>query len=260
MTNVTKPFHKDGVATFQLKSLSTLDQFTICARFRAYQFNDIYYYTQSVISLHSNILFGSFTTGDKCTFKDCATYWKNYFGDVWKYGKAFSFTNSYGYFTLMAELRPRKWYSLCINIDVLNESMEYFINQKNIHNRRISREMIGNGSIFLLNGRNSYVQNNPFYGEITDVNIWNRELSSQDIVDWTDCNKSIKGNVMNWDDKSKIQFEHLELKNIDMKEICNSSSAKDVYVYKNSVETAQDTLKFCNKIGATVAIAKLLLT
>ena len=111
MTNVAKPFNKDGFATFQLDSLSTLDQFTICARFRAYQFNDMYYYTQSVISLHSNILFGSFTTGDKCTFKDCATYWKNYFGEIWKYGKAFSFTNSYGYFTLMSELRPRKWYS-----------------------------------------------------------------------------------------------------------------------------------------------------
>ena len=253
MTNATKPFNKNGKATFQIDSLSALDQFTICARFRAYQFNDMYYYTQSVISLHSNILFGSFTTGDKCTFKDCATYWKNYFGEIWKYGKAFSFTHSYGYFSLMDELRPRKWYSLCINIDVLNESIDYLINQNNIHNRRISRELIGNGSIFLLN---SNEQNNPFYGEITDVNIWNRVLNSQDIAEWTYCRESFKGNVMNWDDISKIQFVHLELKNIDMKDICNSSSAKDVNVYKNSVETAQDTIKFCNTIGATVAIAK----
>ena len=75
-TNPEKPLQKSGIAKFQIKSLSSFDQITMCTRFQAYQFDDEYKFYQTVITFRSDILFGSFISGDKCTFKDCSTYWK----------------------------------------------------------------------------------------------------------------------------------------------------------------------------------------
>ena len=38
-------------------------------------------------------------------------------------------------------------------------------------------------------------------GEMTDVNIWDKELSNEEIQEfWTNCGSELRGNVKAWDD------------------------------------------------------------
>ena len=99
------------------------------------------------------------------------------FGEIWKYGMAFSYYKlaNQTALTIMDELKPRKWYSICLTMDFLNETLTYIIDKKRIHKRRVSREIIGDGSVFFLNGPDLQ---EPFYGEITDVNKISAHLTS----------------------------------------------------------------------------------
>ena len=36
-------------------------------------------------------------------------------------------------------------------------------------------------------------------GQFTDVNIWSKPLTKQEMIDWTTCNTMSKGDALNWD-------------------------------------------------------------
>ena len=46
-TNPEKPVQKSGIAKFQIDSLASFDQITMCTRFQAYQFDDHFDFEQS---------------------------------------------------------------------------------------------------------------------------------------------------------------------------------------------------------------------
>ena len=115
------PLQETAFAEIVNSSLDGLDEFTICARFFPYQFQDIFNIRQGIITTDENtVLLGSITTG-KCNFKGCKEYYKNAIGEKWKYGKAYSVTsgsNSRSSFDrFMSLLKPQQWYGICIVID-----------------------------------------------------------------------------------------------------------------------------------------------
>ena len=36
-------------------------------------------------------------------------------------------------------------------------------------------------------------------GQLTDLNIWDRALSMEDVIAWTSCRSFQKGNLVNWE-------------------------------------------------------------
>ena len=39
----------------------------------------------------------------------------------------------------------------------------------------------------------------PMSGAITNLDMWDRELSQNDIIDWSTCNSSSFGNIVSWE-------------------------------------------------------------
>ena len=39
----------------------------------------------------------------------------------------------------------------------------------------------------------------PMSGAITNLNMWDRELSRNEIIDWSTCNSSMIGNIISWE-------------------------------------------------------------
>ena len=120
-TNPEKPLDKNGVAIIQNSSVSSLSQFTLCARFLTYQFDNHYSDFQSVISIpvtfaelgtFDNFL-TSFSTRNLTTLK----VYKKIIGKIWKFGKVYGtlFGNERLYYYDIWNLM--EWQNVCIIVD-----------------------------------------------------------------------------------------------------------------------------------------------
>ena len=91
-TNPEKPLDKNGVAIIQNSSVSSLSQFTVCARIFTYQFDDFYSEYQTVVSIPmvsgsgiSNQFLASFSASNLTTLEG----YKKLIGRDWKFGKVY---------------------------------------------------------------------------------------------------------------------------------------------------------------------------
>ena len=90
-------------------------------------------------------------------------------------------------------------------------------------------------------------------GQITDVNIWNKSLSQEDLQSWISCSQNLRGTLLHWD---PINFTASGLlkKNVDDLEICPSNTDKKVlFLWPNSSYNQQETIEFCTSIGGNIA-------
>ena len=92
-----------------------------------------------------------------------------------------------------------------------------------------------------------------FYGEMTDINIWNRSFTEKEINDWTECRMKKGGNIVDWRTASWIPVG-LDEKLLEKEAICmveNRSYLLGSDVKKNF----QDTNIFCGDVlGGEMAI------
>ena len=61
-------------------------------------------------------------------------------------------------------------------------------------------------SIFLLNAGDEGKQ---MFGSVTDLQIWNKSLSKEEVNKWSTCEINSKGNVFNWDFMAKGNHRNL---------------------------------------------------
>ena len=120
-TNPERPLDTNGVAIIQNSSVSSLNQFTICARFLTYQFDDYYSDIQSVISIQTifaksgtfDHFLASFSTRNFTTLK----VYKQFLGKNWKFGKVYGtmYGNNRQYYYDIWNLM--EWQNVCIMVD-----------------------------------------------------------------------------------------------------------------------------------------------
>ncbi|XP_040188547.1 C-reactive protein-like [Rana temporaria] len=94
----------------------------------------------------------------------------------------------------------RKQRNICLSWDFQNGEMSLWVNGKISERRKYPKLVISyrNPNIFLGPGQ-IFLGGKPKLevGEVTDVHVWDRVLTSQEIVDFHD-KKGIAGNVLNW--------------------------------------------------------------
>ena len=184
------PLLNTAFAEIGNSSLEGLDRFTICARFFPYQFQDSFSNRQGIITTdEKTVLLGSTTTG-KCNFQGCREYFKNALGDKWKYGRAFSWTlgnNSHSSFDrFMSPLKPQQWYGMCIVIDLTINAYNLHIENETVSYSNHFDKWSFKENITLFNMRVGG-ERRPFYGQITDVNVWGNDLTEIEIKNFISC-------------------------------------------------------------------------
>ena len=259
------PLLETAFAEIMNSSLHNLHRFTICARFFPYQFQDTFKHHQGIISTLSttyeddSVLFGSITTGNcnKTGFGGCMEYYKKEIGDKWKYGRAFGWTRGQNskssWDRYLGFLKPLQWYGTCIAIDLTEKTYDLFIENETYSFENSFGKLNFDANILLFNVLGK--EKMPFYGEITDLNVWTKEQSRIEINKFMSCEKQSSGDFLSW------KSVDLNLNGVDKVEknffdVCRQNYREPIVVYANLAKTQEENIKFCKNIGSSVATAK----
>ena len=92
----------------------------------------------------------------------------------------------------------------------------------------------------------------PHNGAITDVNIWNRALSSRDLNSWRLCNSQEIGNILNWT-TVQLEITGLTKEKINKTELCHISADDQLFKAFNKRLGFFDSVIFCQRFGDVAA-------
>ena len=89
-------------------------------------------------------------------------------------------------------------------------------------------------------------------GELSEVNVWDRILSSAELRDLASCRKYLSGNVVDWE-TSPFDVKGLLIQERNRSELCSSEDV--VHISFPMKKNFDDTITFCQKIGGNIAAA-----
>ena len=194
-------------------------------------------------------MFASYT-GLPCEerYQGCTQVYQNE-NKLWKYGGANGYHDGSQYFPAW---QPNVWNTVCITAteSVLNitlNQVQVFTDQEYEGNHR----SVEADKIVLMN----LFEENPMHGMVTDLNIWSRVLSSQEISDWSQCGHSQPGDVLRWEE-AELNITDLLYLDLELASICPETvGERQTYFSYNLNKTFQETVLFCENIGGHIAVA-----
>ena len=92
----------------------------------------------------------------------------------------------------------------------------------------------------------------PLHGAVTDLNLWDRGLTDQQISDWMTCEAEAGGNLVSWE-TAELKIRDLKLGHVERTETCLSRTNK-TYLAFNEKKQFGEILKFCQNIGGEMAV------
>ena len=98
---------------------------------------------------------------------------------------------------------------------------------------------------------------NSFFGEMTDVNIWNRGLNQSEVNDWTDCKSNITGNILDWNTaKWNITNGIYNESKTNKSGFCQTPRVRAMIFTGNKKGKYDDTKDLCSRIGGKMLISE----
>ena len=87
-------------------------------------------------------------------------------------------------------------------------------------------------------------------GEVSEVNVWDRVLSSAEMEDLASCRKYLTGNVVDWE-TSLTEVNGLLIQERNRSELCSYTEL--THISFPTKKNFEDTITFCHKIGGEIA-------
>ena len=99
-----------------------------------------------------------------------------------------------------------------------------------------------------------YVDHSPLHGAVTDLNLWDRGLSDQEISDWMTCQAEAGsgGNIVSWE-TAELTVRDLQLGHVERTETCLSRTTT-TYLAFNEKKEFGEIVRFCQNIGGEMAV------
>lgn len=151
------------------------------------------------------------------------------------------------------ELKPHKWYSFCLVYDAVESSVDFTINGLSVSIAENNGLINKNLTYSLTTQLNSDVKF-PFDGKITDLNMWNTPLPTNDIIHFSECNmdQMLMKNKMpiEWSN-AQLNFSSNKTKVFDIlyNELCppvEMQSKLEFFYFPMSYEKAASTCQYLN--------------
>ena len=96
---------------------------------------------------------------------------------------------------------------------------------------------------------------NPMHGMVTDLNIWSRVLSLQEISDWAQCRHDQPADVLRWEE-AELNITDLLYLDMDLDSICLGRAGEEQTFFSYDLnKTFEETVKFCETVGGHMAVA-----
>ena len=251
---------KEGYAEILNSSLREHSCFSLCGRFLTHQFTthpDIKPY-QVVVSIGKHYLLSGYTALP-CDHIEpgCTRYNKDRARNAWKYKAVLGYSNhgDGNSFTYFPPWQPGQWNSVCVTANTSQGSFRIVINGENVTE---TSSYNGNyqdidRNIFLMN--NFYEGFSPAHGAITDVNIWSRELTDQEMLDWALCKKEVAPDVLSWSE-AQLKIKLLTVREMDKNVVCFKQQTERKMMGFNLKKSFDETIKFCRSIGGEISVGR----
>ena len=95
-------------------------------------------------------------------------------------------------------------------------------------------------------------------GSLTDFNVWDRELSTEEMINLTLCRAEMVGSLLAWDSQDWIFTEHIgedefSVESVDFSSLC--SSKERLTIFPESL-TADESFELCETFGGNLVVTK----
>ena len=95
----------------------------------------------------------------------------------------------------------------------------------------------------------------PFHGAVSDVNIWSRVLTEEEILSWSLCERDISGKVLSWEE-SILNITLVTEETIDRQRMCFKPKTGSKMVGFRIKKSFDETVRFCQSIGGNISVAR----
>ena len=180
-------------------------------------------------------------------------------GERWKYGRMGGF---YDEDLTEAGWGPGRWNSACLT---LTNSRGLYGLRLNINGEVVweawGTKLNTTSNFVLMNTREPETEDDycsvnhcPLHGAVTDLNLWDRGLTDQQISDWMSCQAEAEagGNIVSWE-TAELNIRELSLGHVERTETCLSRTNKNYLVFNERREFGE-IVKFCQNIGGQMAV------
>ena len=240
-------------------SISDGEEFTICGRFWSP-------YNGSMPNIYLGLVYTPFYWAfSRLDFRDCESWYagctKHFIKKIpegWTPGTSIGthYINKKDYF--FKDWKPNMWNAFCISGNAKNKTHEIHINGHQVFHfdNYEGRHMLVAGNIILLNSYTPKVQDfiYPFRGSITDVHVWNRYLTKQEVDDWTHCKGELTGNIVDWKNANLKLYGDIETEEVEKQDTCDFSLENKFVAFEQNLDFPS-IVKFCENFEGEVAVA-----
>ena len=238
-------------------SVSSLEEWSLCARFLTTQFSTFpsSLPVNCLISLGPVILLGSYVSlFCDLLYKGCTGYHMDSVGQDWRRGKVFGTFRNPPLLEYFPSWAPGVWNTACITFfdTVLTISM----NGETVLKTRLSGELEPGANIVLMGHPLGGDVPMGFVGSVTDVNLWDRVLTQQEMWDWQTCESQETGGepLIRWK-TAELSVRGLTEREIERSQTCHRSIGRR-YLAFNTEKNFKDTVKFCASVGGKMAVVE----
>ena len=247
-----------GQAELVNSSLYGLAEISICVRFKTFQFSTYLapWYSQSVLTYGDTAPLYSYVATDcEEKFPGCTLRYKKWV-ENWAHGRPFGYfwenSKSNGYYP---SWQPGIWNHACITAIDSSGYLDININGKSVYrtnNYMKSFSRLDHNLVLMNDG--GYWDDFPMHGSMTDLQVWSRVLSRQEMVSWSFCNTSLTGDVLNWETVT-LRTEKLEIVDMDKRSLCMREEDPVFKTFPTEMDF-EESLHFCQTISGKLAVAE----
>ena len=252
---------KGGYVELLNSSLKAHDSVTVCGRFVTHQFTvhpDTLTH-QVLLSVGKHYTISSYVALP-CGHVEpgCTKYNKDRVGKDWKYKKVLGYSNlgtstSFSYYSAW---QPAQWNTFCVKASISGALLTVIINgEKMAESDRYSGYYQNiDRNILLMNNFN--FGPNPFHGAVSDVNVWSRLLSEEEILAWSLCQRDIPGHVLSWSEVMLDISPMLAVQQIEKSKICLKQNKGKKIVGFDLKKSFDETVEFCQRLGGNISVTR----
>ena len=237
-------------------------EFTICARFKTHQFSwhrDTYAYHSLVVIPPNDWLLGAYVTFP-CDdfFTGCTQRYKDIHGNKWKHSGVLGYVGDGVYNWNFPAWQPGVWTSGCVRSVPQQGHFTVVINGHPVlETTKYKMEFLPGRNIVLMNDGEQW-GGLPNHGEMTDVNVWSRILTLDEIRRWESCEEetSMVGDVVSWDTAILNLTIGVSVREEEKTKICLNKSERKTFKAFKSTNTFTQMTKLCRNLGGGMAVAE----
>ena len=150
-----------------------------------------------------------------------------------------------------------QWTSFCIVVSSKGRFYRTFINGEKVYEELnyLGSHREDTTNLLLFNQRSGREQS---AGAVTDLNVWSRALTQEEIWGWRGCElEDGGGNIITWSNIShRLRLAGYKVTQVPRAQVCHQEKQSyEGYVPFETLKRYEDTKKFCQNLGGRMAVS-----